>query len=132
MTISKLGKDDDSRKKRLVVVESCDPSNLHNGNKNGIKKPAPSKYFTRAHVHNTTRLSPVPVMTHPLALDANEGKPLSQLPAWDLPPMIDIVFSPDSGSSGVSPDDCIEDPDEVSQNSRRQTTQQTHSNYHSK
>ena len=98
----------DPRKKNLVVEWLDSEQNKTN---NCIKHLPASKHCIRAHVHNTNRLSPVPTKTHPLEMELNEPKPLSQLPAWDIPPMIDIILSPDSESAPAN-DDCIEDPDE--------------------
>ena len=96
-----------SNKKEFVTAEWCQPNNEESKTNNGLKNLPCSK-----HVHNTTRPALVPASTHPLELREITHKPLSQLPAWDIPPMIDIVLSPDSGSSTI-PEDYIEDPDET-------------------
>ena len=108
--VSKL--DNDSSKKGLVTVEWREPNNEPSKTNNGVKNLPASKHCIQAHVHNTTRPSPVPVKSHPLEPEVKEHKPLSELPAWDIPPMIDIVLSPDSTSSSI-PEDYIEDPDET-------------------
>lgn len=109
MTLSDLDKKKQSSKKSLVV-EWLDEER-HKTN-NSIKNLLPTKHSIKAHVHNTTRSSSVPVKTHPLEPEVTEHKPLSELPAWDIPPMIELVLSPNSDSSAIS-DDYIEDPDET-------------------
>ena len=123
MTISKLDKTKNSNKKNLVV-EWRDANNEPNKTNNGIKNIPPSKQSIRAHVHNPTRPTPVPVKSHPLELEINQHKSLNQLPAWDIPPMIDIVLSPDSGSSTM-PDNSIEDPDEMWQDAESRYVSRT-------
>ena len=110
LTLSKLNKN--SSKKSLVAVDWSESNHEPNKTNNGVKNLPPSTHSVRAHIHNTTRPSLVPVKSHPL--DAVQTKPLSQLPAWDIPPMIDIVLSPESDPSSIN-DDYIEDPDEISQ-----------------
>jgi hypothetical protein len=101
-----------SNKKQFIAVEWCQTSNEENKTNNGVKNIPCSKHSIEAHVHNITRPSLLPAKTHPLELKEITNKPLSQLPAWDIPPMIDIVLSPDSGSSTI-PEDYIEDPEEA-------------------
>ena len=101
-----------SNNKQFVTAEWCQSNNEENKTNNGLKNLPCSKHSIQAHVHNTTRPALVPANTHPLELREITHKPLSQLPAWDIPPMIDIVLSPDSGSSTI-PEDYIEDPDET-------------------
>ena len=95
-----------SSKKSLMVW--CEENNEPNKTNNLIKNLPSSNHNLRVPVQkNTTQSSLVSVKSHPL-----EQKPLSQLPAWDIPPMIDIRLSPNSDSSPIS-EDYIEDPDEI-------------------
>lgn len=134
MTLSKLDKSRNSSKKSLVVVDwsesNSEPNKTNNSVKNlppsthsihpnktnnSVKDLPPSTHSIQAHIHNTTRPSLVPVKSHPL--EVIQHKPLSQLPAWDIPPMIDIVLSPESDPSSIN-DDYIEDPDETWQDTQ--------------
>ena len=115
MTLSKLDKNRNSSKRSLVVVDWSESSHEPNKTNNSVKNLPPSTHSIQAHIHNTTRPTLMPVKSHPL--EAIQNKPLSQLPAWDIPPMIDIVLSPESDPSSIN-DDYIEDPDEIWQDTQ--------------